>query len=179
MLKTSKIYVTTSNVVNFINVEDIKDTCIMYVILILAIRTVARGHKLVAKGWASFEKTCSEVGMGELPQLLQYVKTATTPTPTGTPMTPVKIEGEEEEEMDTQLSTSEETGVIYEKQIHVTVGGRPNSTNVPTAISPQKHLTSMDSHIHAVHTKKALVCSFCGFSTYNMDSLQRHEKEHK
>ena len=45
-------------------------------------------------------------------------------------------------------------------------------------IAPRtKH--AIDAHIHSVHTKKALLCSFCHFSTYNMDSLQRHEKEHK
>ena len=35
-----------------------------------------------------------------------------------------------------------------------------------------------DAHIRQVHTGKALVCALCSFSTYNMDSLQRHEKEH-
>ena len=45
-------------------------------------------------------------------------------------------------------------------------------------IAPRtKH--AMDAHIRSVHTKKALLCSFCHFSTYNMDSLQRHEREHK
>ena len=55
----------------------------MYLIILFisAVRTVSRGHKLVADGWALFEKTCSEVGAGELPQLLRYVKQATTPTP--------------------------------------------------------------------------------------------------
>ena len=38
----------------------------------------------MAQGWAAFERTCSEVGVGELPQLLQYVKTQTRPTPTAT-----------------------------------------------------------------------------------------------
>ena len=51
---------------------------------------------MVAQGWAAFEKTCTEVGVGELPQLLQYVKTHTTPTPTATPVK----EEEEEEPMD-------------------------------------------------------------------------------
>ena len=62
----------------------------MYLIILFisAVRTVSRGHQLVAEGWALFEKTCSEVGAGELPQLLRYVKQATTPTPTpGTPIT--------------------------------------------------------------------------------------------
>ena len=35
-----------------------------------------------------------------------------------------------------------------------------------------------DAHIRQAHTGRALVCALCSFSTYNMDSLQRHEKEH-
>ena len=58
---------------------------LLYSLLISAIHTVSQGHQLVAEGWAAFEKTCNEVGAGELPQLLRYVKTATTPTPTPTP----------------------------------------------------------------------------------------------
>ena len=43
-------------------------------------------------------------------------------------------------------------------------------------IAPRATKHAMDAHIHSVHTKKALLCSFCHFSTYNMDSLQRHEE---
>ena len=131
----------------------------------------------MAEGWANFEKTCSEAGVGELPHLLRHVKTATTPTPTGTPTTQMKIEGEEEEEeaMDTQQS-----GEIRDKPIHVTVGGKTKFYRCPNCdITPKTSKNGMDSHIRAVHTKKALVCSLCPFSTYNMDSLTRHEKEHK
>ena len=48
----------------------------------------------MAEGWAAFEKMCKEVGAGELPQLLRYVKMATTPTPTPTP---TKFETKQEE----------------------------------------------------------------------------------
>ena len=57
----------------------------------------------MAEGWAAFEKTCNEVGAGERPQLLRYVKTATTPTSTPTP---TKFETKEEatdEEANEQL----------------------------------------------------------------------------
>ena len=40
-------------------------------------------------------------------------------------------------------------------------------------------LWAMDAHIPAVHTKKAFLCSYCDFTTYNLDSMQRHEKGHK
>ena len=49
----------------------------------------------MAEGWTKFEKACNEVGVGELPQLLQYVKTHTTPTPTSTP-TPMPVKQEME-----------------------------------------------------------------------------------
>ena len=46
-------------------------------------------------------------------------------------------------------------------------------------IAPRATKHVKDTYIHSVHTKKALLCSFCHFSMYNMDSLHRHEKEHK
>ena len=152
----------------------------MYLIILFisAVCTVSHGHHLVAEGWALFEKTCSDVGAGELPQLLWYVNQATTPTPTptGTP-TPTKME--QEEDMEVAASTFE-LKPIQEKPIHVTEGGKTLYYKCPNCdITPKKSKWGMNSHIRAVHTKKALVCSFCAFSTYNMDSLQRHEKEHK
>ena len=81
-----------------------------------AIHTVARGHEMVTQGWAAFERMCMEVGVGELPQLLQYVKTHTTPTPTATP-----VKEEEEEPMHVGGVKKEEA--IMEKPIHVSFGG--------------------------------------------------------
>ena len=70
----------------------------MYVCMCVlsAIRTVSRGHQLVAEGWAKFEEVCTEVGVGELPALLRYVRTTTTPPPTSTP-TPTKTPTPEEQ----------------------------------------------------------------------------------
>ena len=153
----------------------------MYLIILFisAVHTVSRGHHLVVEGWALFKNTCSEVGVGELPQLFRYVKQAINPTPTPTPTgTPTKLELGEEE-MEVEATTSEEKP-LQEKPIHVTEGGKTLYYRCPNCdITPKKSKWGMDSHIHAVHTKKALVCSFCPFSTYNMDSLQRHKKEHK
>ena len=81
-----------------------------------AICTVARGHKMVAQGWAAFERMCTEVGVGELPQLIQYMKTHTTSTPTATP-----VKEEEEEPMDVGVKKEE---TIVEKLIHVNFGGQ-------------------------------------------------------
>ena len=130
----------------------------------------------MAEGWAAFEQTCKEVGAGELPQLLRYVRMATTPTSTTTPTpTPTKFETKEEE-MDVEATTSADPPKIsefIEKPIHISVGGKTKMYKCGNYdITPTRSRMGMDSHIHAVHTKKALVCSFCAFSTYNMDSLQ-------
>ena len=129
----------------------------------------------MAQGWAQFQKTCSEVGAGELPQLLQYVKTHTTPTPTPTPMTSVKQEIKEEEEpMDVKSE------IIIEKLIHISLGGKWEMVEYRCGncnITPTRFKSGMDAHIRSVHTKKVLLCS-CVFSTYNFDSLNRHMKEH-
>ena len=127
---------------------------------------------MVYEGWKSFEETCSEVGVGELPQLLRYLKMATTPTPT---TTPTKMEPKEEaEEMEVGAeSTPGTSGQFIEKPIHISVGGKTKMYKCGNCdITPKQSRMGMDSHIHAVHTKKALVCSFCPFSMYNMDSLQ-------
>ena len=66
-----------------------------------AVCKVAAGHRMVTEGWTLFERTCEEVGPGELPQLLRQLKSATTPTPASPgPSTPVKEEPMEEEEIE-------------------------------------------------------------------------------
>ena len=125
----------------------------------------------MAQGWEAFERTCSEVGVGELPQLLQYIKTHTTPTLTATPVK------EEQESMDVGAVKTEKP--IVEKPIHVSFGGQTVEYRCGNYdIAPKKSKAGMDAHIRSVHTKKALLCSFCAFSTYNFDSLNRHMKEH-
>ena len=64
--------------------------------------------------------------MGELPQILRYLKMATTPTPTPTPM---KMEAKEAEEMEAGAgvkSTPGTSGEFIEKPIHISVGGKTN-----------------------------------------------------
>ena len=68
-----------------------------------AMHTVAAGHRMVTEGWTLFERTCEEVGPGELPQLLRQLKSVTTPTPASPgpsprSCTPVKTEPMDEEE---------------------------------------------------------------------------------
>ena len=96
----------------------------------------------MAQGWAAFERTCTEVGVGELPQLLQYVKTHTTPTPTATPVK----EEQEQELMDVGGVKTEKT--IVEKLIHVSFRGQTVEYRCGYCdIAPKKSKAGMDAHI--------------------------------
>ena len=176
MSKTSKIQCMECNAFNGMYVKDVKDIKIQFA----AIRTVAKGHKLVAEGWTKFEKVCSEVGAGQLPQLLRYLKSIMIPTPTPTPTTLVKQEVKEEEEEQEPMDVGAEDikKAIIKKPIHISPG-RGHTIEYRCCncdIAPKRSKACMDTHIRSVHTKKALLCSFCAFSTYN--SLNRHMKEH-
>ena len=109
----------------------------MFLLVISAVRTVAQGHQLVYEGWKSFEETYSEVGVGELPQHLRYLKMATTPTPIPTPM---KMEAKEEaEEMEAGAgaeSTPGISGEFIEKPIHISVGAKRKCISVGTVTLP-------------------------------------------
>ena len=150
-----------------------------------AICMVAAGHRMVTEGWMLFKRTCEEVGPGELPQLLRQLKSATTPTPASPgpspgPSTPVKTEPMEEQEEIEQLADLAASGSGFiETPIMIKLGPHQYTYKCGNCDIPPKTKHAMDAHICSVHTKKALLCSFCHFSTYNMDSLQRHEKEHK
>ena len=142
---------------------------------------------MVTEGWTLFEHTCEEVGPGELPQLLRQLKSVMTPTPTPTPaspgplsgpLTPVKTEPMEEEGEVQQLADPGASGFI-EMPILIKLGSHQYMYKCGNCDIAPKTKHAIDAHIHSVHTKKALLCSFCHFSMYNMDSLQRHEKEHK
>ena len=133
----------------------------------------------MAQGWAAFEKMCTEVGVGELPQLLQYIKTHTTPTPTATPVKKEVKEEDDDMDVDVKVKAEMVDKPLVEKPVHVSLGGQTVEYRCGNCdIAPKRSKSGMDAHIQSVHTKKALLCSFCAFSTYNFDSLNRHMKEH-
>ena len=116
----------------------------------------------MAEGWAAFEETCKEVGARELPQLVRYVKMATTPSPTPT-STKFKTKQEEMDVEVTAMTSADPPKIseFIEKPIHISVGGKTKMYKCGNChITPTHSRMGMDSHIHAVHTKKALVCSF-------------------
>ena len=137
---------------------------------------VAEGHRLVSEGWTLFKRMCEEVGPGELPQLLRQLKGAMTPTP-ASESSPVETEPMEEGEVK-PVADPGMSGFI-KMPIMIKLGPCEYIYKCGNCDIAPKTKRAIDAHICSVHTKKALLCSFCHFSTYNMDSLQRHEKEHK
>ena len=153
-----------------------------------AICMVTVDHRMVIEGWSLFDCTWEEVGPGELPQLLRQLKNAMTPTSPATPgpstpTTHVKTEPMEEEEgVAQQLVAMADLGASGFIEIPIMIKLGPHQYQYRCGncnIAPRATKHVMDTYIHSVHTKKALLCSFCHFSTYNMNSLHRHEKEHK
>ena len=127
---------------------------------------------MVSDGWVLFEKMAEETAPGELRQLLWSLKMSTTPLATLT--TPMKVKKEEEEEMEQEPGTSK----IVETPIYVKLEDNKYEYRCGNCdVTPMKSKYGMDAHIHSVHTKKALLCMLCPFSTYNLDSLNRHEWE--
>ena len=135
----------------------------------------------MAEGWTLFEQTCEEVGLGELPQLLRQLKSATTPTPPPTPGPSTLTKEEREVPMEEDVAVKQERQEINKTPIMIKLGGHKYQFKCGNCdIPPKATSRAMDAHICSVHTKEALVCYICPFTTYNLDSLQRHEKqEHK
>ena len=122
---------------------------------------------MVAEGWTLFKKTCEEMGPRELPQRLRQLKAATRPESTQVKSEPVK-----------EVEVKEE---IIKTPILIKLGFHQYQFKCPNCeVPPKATRRAMDAHIHSEHTKEALFCYLCPFSTYNLDSLQHHEKaEHK
>ena len=150
---------------------------------------VSQGHKMVQSGWAMFEEGCSEAGPGELPQLLRSLRMATTP-----PATPVKTMMEEvEKKMPPPQSTSPVPSRSPSPYVSSSVPTSDDPVMVKVEVEggkvvykygcPYCHMPimrsrcGMDAHICQSHTFKPFLCSFCDFTSYNLDSLNRHEKK--
>ena len=131
----------------------------------------------MAQGWVQFEKTCSEVSAGELPQLLQYVKSKQHPHPPLKHQLSRKLKRRRRKWPGNEGRNCGET-IGGETDPHQSGGEMVEYRCGNCDITPTRSKSGMDAHIRSVHTKKALLCSFCAFLTYNFDSLNRHMKEH-
>ena len=143
---------------------------------------VADGEKLIADGWALYEEALGEIGAGELPQMLRSIRKSLTPMM-------MKQEPKEEQKEGDGEGTSKEGGITMSvvgkggSESPMTIAVKNEAGRVtgykygcPQCDEVKGSKRGMDSHIRQVHTLKAFVCCLCEFTTYNMDSLHRHEK---
>ena len=161
----------------FTCVEQVDQYCTY---LLSAVRTVAEGHQMVADGWRLFEEAVASVGAGDLPQLLRSVRTMTTPTPPPPP--PAPSTPSEGTPMQTDAPTTSQPVASPVKEegdepVVILVGGVRNWA-CPRCNTIRGSKNGCDAHIRQAHTGKVLRCALCSFSTYNLDSLQRHAKTH-
>ena len=128
---------------------------------------------MIAEGWGIFEEAVSAAGEGDLPVTAitegndnTTSNTTTTDECSAIPNTPtpslVKKEGGTGTEEDPLL-------IRIKGKIKYSY---PQCSTIVTSKN------GCDAHIRATHTGKTLRCAYCSFSTYNMDSLNRHLSEH-
>ena len=125
-----------------------------------------------------FEEAVDESMPGDLPQLLRQLKEKSMPMPPPSPMDIGQASQPSQPVPAMLLPVKKGGGNKNEEPIIVMISGHRNWT-CPQCNAVRGSRNGCDAHIRQAHTGKALVCSFCSFSTYNMDSLTRHEKKHK
>ena len=138
-------------------------------------KLVTQGHAAVVEGWQLFEEAVGDAGPSDLPNLLRQLKGKTTPTQMPPPQQPLPMEVESMPPPASPIKKEEYSS--NEDPVIVMVGVRKWACSQCNTI--QGSWNGCDAHIRQAHTGKALVCPFCSFSSYNLDSMQRHEKEHK
>ena len=140
---------------------------------------VAHRHATVAEGWELFEEAVEEAGPGDLHNLLHQLKGKTTPTET-TPPPPASLMevGEKMSMLPPASPVKKEKETVSEEPVIVMMVG-VRKWACPQCKTIWGSQNGCDAHITQAHTGKALVCAFCSCSSYNLDSMQRHEKEHK
>ena len=157
-------------------------------VLLVAMRAITAGHKMVSEGhktitdgWLLFEKVCEEAELGNLLQLLRSLKGMLMPTLTPQPMatsqtSPPGSKGPSPVPSPSPVKLKSEP-VDTEEPVVIRVEGK-RMFSCPQCGFVMVNKNGCDAHIRATHCKKPLLCHICSFSTYNMDSLNRHMKEH-
>ena len=147
---------------------------------------MAEGNKMIGEGWAMFDNFIGQAGMGELPQLLRSVRRSVTPVTLV--KEEVKMEGDDQGDQGEAsgsrgmtITPVREGGPESLITIQVKTAGRKvvYKYKCPQCEVVKVSKRGLNSHIRQVHTLKTSMCCFCEFTTYNLDSLQRHEKVHK
>ena len=130
-----------------------------------------------------FEQTTEAAGLGQLPTLLRQLVANVTATPTlALAPTPTEMASGTAQTM-TPMTIGATQATLVKKEFV-----EPKIIRIETNkykyrcancdVAPKVSKCAMDAHIHEVYTQKALLCGLCMLSTYNLDSLQRHVKEH-
>ena len=94
---------------------------------------------MVAEGWTLFERTCEEVGQGELPQLLRQLKDATTPTPAA-------------ESSPMKTAPMEEVSAFIEMPIMIKLGPLEYIYKCGKCDIAPRTKRAIEAHIRSVHT---------------------------
>ena len=118
-----------------------------------------------------------EAGPGDLPNLLRQLKGKTTPTQTPPPLQTSPMEVGNMPPPASPIKIEESS--LNEDPVIVMVEGGVRKWACPQCNTIRGSQNGCDAHIRQAHTGKALVYAFCSFSSYNLDSMQRHKKEHK
>ena len=132
--------------------------------LIVAVRKVAAGHRMIVEGWELFEEAVEEGAPGDLPALLRQLKGITTPQPL--PPTPVDLTQDSDTTGAKSTSPSPakkmKVEVSNETPVMIIMGGN-RSWACPQCNTVRGSKNGCDAHIRQAHTGKALVCAFCAF----------------
>ena len=150
------------------------------VVNISAVWTVSAGHRMVSEGWATFENACAKAEPGELPQLLHSLKGKMTPSPPCSIVRPIKQDPMDVDHQINGTTQQKSPAPIWETPIAVPLEGHKYQLGMKIVILHQWQLLMqwMLTFEQSI-TKKAFLYSYCDFTTYNLDSIQRYEKGHK
>ena len=145
--------------------------------------------------WKLFEEATTEASIGELPGLMKGLMKAERPVV----RRQVKVEvKEEEQEEETQEGGKVEGATAMEVQPSTSRGTTPDlkrediNSPVTERVGSRKYVyrcpycefpattskSAVVNHIRREHTKEALFCNWCDFSTYSPDYLGQHIKTH-
>ena len=111
----------------------------------------------------------NNAGAWNLLQLLRSIRMKTTPPP-ATPSPKIDVSGVTP--LPPLVKKEPGTG---EELVWVKVGGKVHYS-CPQCDKVTASKYGCDAHIRQAHTGKTLICGNYRFSTYNMDSLNRHQR---
>ena len=153
----------------------------MYFKFLIGVRLISEGHKKVAEGWLELEQLMEETEAGNLPALLRGMETSLrmgTPTPTSTPTSTPTLEQMQASAAAMGLGVVKKEG--DDKPVTICVSKAPYKYNYGCPrcdVPPTVSKNGMDAHIREFHTRQPLLCAYCKFTTFNQDSLGRHERQ--